>query len=427
MENRLERQQQYALTPTRHMKSIRQYISAMLAILMSVALSSCSSNSDSPSPASKMSISFRVETRNSGKSTRAEESAGVADGYEDATEWENFIDIDRNDYRIAFFDNNNRCITPFTPKSISAVEESNYVEYTLEGEVPAILTMYSDFKIVVLANWGVGNYPVIVAGSTTLGDLCCPPEGTLARFRHFESSDYQITQEQQRYVPMYGVKEYKGVVFGKDNQENPTILYQGNFGPVNMLRAIAKVELIFNTSDILSLDTEKDIYITNYNDYGYCAPEGAFSERDYYNNRWESDYWRGHLHLVGGSNDAGPAKTLKMKKLSKDGKDVWVAYLPEYRNVDLAENEKDCENSNVEITSETEIRKARIAVPHVQRGIPKISYIDFATHVDGEPTDPFNIERNNLYRFTVTHVDQGITWKVEALPWNCLQHEEIVM
>lgn len=402
------------------MKSTSQYVSMMLAALMSVVVSGCGSDPESKSAASEMSISFRVETRNGEDANAGGESGESSAGYEAATEWENFIDIDNNDYRIAFFDNDNRCITPFTPTEISAVENSNYVDYTLKGEVPGILTLYSDFKIVVLANWD--SYPEIKTGITTIDDICCPNDEATGKFRHFEGSGFNI-KESARYVPMYGIKEYKGVVFGRDNENNPTVLYEGNFGPVNMLRAIAKVEIIFDTEDPYQLDNTKTLYITNYNDYGYCAPEGCYAEKDYYHYSWESDYRQGFLHLVGGKNDEGTEKMLNMSKLTKDGKDIWVAYLPEYRNVALSGDRTDCAKG----TASSDIVPAKIAVPFIRGGIAHTSYIDFATYSDGEPANPLNIERNNLYRFTITHVDQGMKWKVEALPWNCLAHEEIVM
>ncbi len=406
------------------MKPISQYISAMLATLLGVVICGCSSHSDSPSAASKMSISFRVETRNGGETNAGEETSDPTSGYEEATDWENYIDIENDNYCIAFFDKNNRCISPFTAGTPSVIEGTNYKEYTLEGEVPGILTRYSDFKIVVLANWD--QYPEIKAELTTIDNLCCPNEGRLGQFAHFGNLDYQI-EEGQRYVPMYGVKEYTGVVFGKDEEGNPAIISQGNFGPVNMLRAIAKVELEFDTDDDFELDETKGIYITNYNAYGYCAPEGAYTESDYNKNNWNQDYWQGHLHLVGGQNDTGDEKPLSMRKMRKDGKDIWVAYLPEYRNKALTGSEKDCKNSGIGASSESAIRKARIAVPHIQGESSRTSYVEFATYTDGEAGNPINIERNNLYRFTIIGVDKILKWEVEAEPWNGYEHETIVM
>ncbi len=437
------------------MKPISQYITVMLASLLGIALSACGSDPESPSATSEMSISFRVETRNGGESNAGEGSGTTqSDKYAAATAWENYIDIDNKDYknyRIAFFDFDNRCITPFEPTKIEVVEDTNYVDYILVGQVPGILTLYSNFKIVVLANWGSGNYPEIKAGVTTIEDLCCPKndEVGLGRFQYFESSDYKIAPE-QRYVPMYGVKEYKGVEFGIDNKENPTVLYKENFGPINMLRAIAKVEVVFDTPDKYELQYDIDgtnpLYITRYNATGYCAPEGCYLEGDYAHGSWSADYWQGYLHLVGGKNDEPQAeRTLPMARLtieeessnsSDNGTDeatkadenpekiVWVAYLPEYRNLALTSGKKDCQNVTV---NAADITPARIAVPLKRGDDVYTSYIEFATYTDGEPGTAINIERNNLYRFTITRVDQGIKWIVKALPWNGYEHEEIVM
>lgn len=418
------------------MKPSNLYISATIILgnLLSFSLTSCQADADAdaPAPTSKMSVSFRVETRNDELSVGDEPQSG----YEEASKWENYINIANGDYKIGFFDVDNNCITPFTPQKIEADDKGTYIDYTLTGEVPGILTLYSNFKIVVLANWG--SYPEMIMG-THLDAICCPNDENLGRFQYFAGPDFKIydgttaKEDVTRYVPMYGVKEYKNVKFGIGNEENPTVVYDKTTGPVNMLRAIAKVEVMFDTTDEYTLaydpeaenvDEIKPLYLTNYNEYGYCAPEGAYSEGDYYHKDWETDYWQGHLHLVGGSNH--PKEKLAMTKMTnKDGKDVWVAYLPEYRNVASTSTTKDCQNA---ATSNANITPARIAVPLLRNEQPQTAYIDFATYDDkGEPDKAINIERNNLYRFTITHVDQGLKWKVKALPWNGLKHDPIVM
>ncbi len=407
------------------MKPKHPYISntLVLAFLLMLFLESCKSEPSAPATRSEMSVSFRVETR--GGSGGASE--GGSNEYEDATDWENYIDIKHGDYRIGFFDKDNRCITQFFPTEIKPVENRNYIDYTLTGEVPGVLTFYSDFKIVVLANWG--TYPEMKAGITSIDSLCCPNNVTLGRFEAFTgpfTGDGFKIKDGNRYVPMYGVKDYTGVKFSVDKDDNTTVLYDDltNNGVVNMLRAIAKVEVMFDTEDNYTLDSKKKIQITNYNAEGMCAPEGCYSEGDYYHNTWATNYWKGNLHLVGGKNDSGE-KTLDMTETTnKDGKTVWVAYLPEYQNIALAAGNNDYQNATVNASDPI---PARITVPLKRDGKEHIATIEFATYTDGEPGEKMNIERNNLYRFTIEHVDQGIKWKVEALPWNGLVHEEIVM
>lgn len=380
-------------------------VTIILAILSCLALGSCASDPETPAAVNEMSVSFRVETRSV---SRAEGDADT--GYEDASKWENYIDIAAGDYRIGFFDESNLCITPFVPTEIDADDKGTYIDYTLKGDVPPILTFYTHFKIVVLANWG--TYPEMTMGVTTIDDLCHPdtssdPDSRLAQFKHFEMSE----DTPNRYVPMFGVKDYTNVQFGVDEDNNPVVSYTG--GPVNMLRAIAKVEVIFDVTEGYELQEGQSLTIENYNDYGFCAPKGVDEESDYYHNAWASDYWKGNLHLVGDANDSG-TKSLSMKAMTDaDGKTVWVAYLPEYRNVG---------DDNKGRTD-----KARIAIPVKKDGKSYTSYIEFATYSEGEPGDPINIERNNLYRFTITKVDPGVKWKVVAVPWNGLEHPAIVM
>ncbi len=395
------------------MKPLKQHILILLLgiILPGMAFCSCSEDEtgvDKP----QMTISFRMDASASHGSR-----ADTGTGYEDGTDWENYINIAGGDYRIIFFDSNNKCITLFTPKTFKEETVGAYVDYTLEGDVPSALMLYTKFKTVVLANWG--TYPDIVDGVTTLDDLCCPVQtngSRLGQFSCFASAGYQIDDTDVKYIPMFGLKDYTGVNFL--SQETTDL--SSNSGGINLLRSVAKVEVIFNTTDAYTLAANP--YISRYNQYGFCAPEGVNVESDYNHSAWADNYMPGKLHIPGGVNDSAE-KNLTMTEIAENGVDKkYVCYLPEYRNVEASE--KDCKKASA---AQSSINKSCIVIPLTRNGATHLGKIEFAAHSNGEATTPHNIERNNLYRFTITHVGADVKWTVEALNWNGRTHQTIVM
>ncbi|MCD8307657.1 MAG: hypothetical protein LUD51_05495, partial [Clostridia bacterium] len=166
-----------------------------------------------------------------------------ATGYEAGTDYENYIDLSGKDYRIYFFTNkvsggNDTFIAEFSSSSFVADETETYKTYSMLGTVPKALTFYDTFKIVILANWGTGNYPTLDS-SSTIADVCEP-----AGCGTYSCTD-GFTPGATSLIPFYGVQEYENVSF----EENKTTTLTN---PVNLLRAMAKIEVILQkeTSDL---------------------------------------------------------------------------------------------------------------------------------------------------------------------------------
>ncbi|MCD8206345.1 MAG: hypothetical protein LUD72_00240 [Bacteroidales bacterium] len=131
--------------------------------------------------------------------------------YEVGTQWENYIDIAGGDYKIYFFTNDkndavatedserNTLIAEFVPKEVSAIDETDYTQYTLSGEVGDDIVAYSDFKIVVLANWEA--YPEVTAGETTIDALVENDNAT------FSAETFLGGVDESHLIPFYGVRE----------------------------------------------------------------------------------------------------------------------------------------------------------------------------------------------------------------------------
>ncbi|WP_294473075.1 hypothetical protein [uncultured Bacteroides sp.] len=303
-------------------------------------------------------------------------------GYEEGEAYESYIDIENGNYRIYFFDAANKLIARFEPDGFIVTEGSNYRNYNVLGKAPDALIGYSTLKMVVLANWPIYNDTNIKTGETTIDDIC---NANWARFN--ASTSLSLEPGKKFLIPFYGVREYNGITL-KAGQA--TILPK----PVTLLRAVAKVEVILNTTDddsgnSLSDDSFADVSVCHYNAHGYCAPSEVYSQNDYgQGNDWDNDYLP-TLHLINGENDTdATSRKLSFHCLNRrtdTENEKWIVYLPEYNN-------EGNDYSYIEIRLDSQASESE-------------SYkVYFAKYENGKPNieNRFNIARNNLYRFTIT-------------------------
>lgn len=357
----------------------------LLPALLSVSCSREVEDPDVPSGGeATLNIGFKIPTR------------AAAGGYEDGETDENYIDITGGNYRIYFFNTDNKFIASFDPYGFITADGNDYRQYNVLGQAPDALVGHSTFKMVVLANWPKypeddANIP-LKEGETTIADICnaswaqydCLTDGKT------NPTSVALDPDAGRLMPFYGVHEYNDVTF---KPGVAAILPE----PVTLLRAMAKVEVILQTDDYFDLSFSS-LKINRYNATGYCAPKDVFHQDAYNHNDWESDYTR-TLHLVDDRNDS-EAKELSFRRVRRwdeGGKryEKWTAYLPEYQNIEASD-------AYSSIKAKFDIQTAD-DTPHT---------IYFAKY-DGGKTDNgndanrLNIERNNIYRFqvTCTHYD----------------------
>lgn len=326
----------------------------------------------------------------------------ATDGYQDGDSYENYIDIDRGRYRIYFFDKQDKLIEEFRPAGFSTVDGSDYRKYELFGITPKALAGQSPFKVIVLANWPA--YPAVSPGQTTIDDIC---NSDFSRFNCL--TDFGLSPEANRLIPMYGIRRYENVVFKKGER---TVLSE----PITMLRAMAKVEVMLNAGNDISIT---DVTLHRHNALGYCAPQGVYSQDDYGQGLdWTNDYLH-RLHLVGGNNDAdATGRQLPFRCVGQDsGKKKWIAYIPEYRNVTsdgtAAEDEAYIDlHLNIQTADEPPFR-----IYFAKYGPDGATNTDNVTRMD--------IERNNIYRFTVKMADNRMFIFVRQ--WNYRPQPPIIL
>lgn len=377
-------------------KAIGYLITGTWMFCLLWTLASCSrdaaENPDVPSGGeATLNIGFKIPTR------------AAAEGYEDGETDENYIDIAGGNYRIYFFDTNDKFIASFDPSGFITADGNDYRQYNVLGKAPDALVKHSSFKMVVLANWP--EYPednantTLTAGRTTIADICdaswaqydCLTDGN-----ETNPASVALDPDAGRLMPFYGVHAYSNVTF---KPGVATILSE----PVTLLRAMAKVEVILQTDDDSDLSFSS-LKINRYNATGYCAPKDVFHQDSYdHNGSWADDYTR-TLHLVGDQND-DKEKELSFRCVqqwdeNRKRYEKWTAYLPEYRNTEAGDAYSSIKAKfNIQLADDD-------------------PYTIYFAEYDGGKTDNsdanrLNIERNNIYRFTVTVRDRRLVVNVQ--------------
>ncbi len=344
----------------------------VLALFVAV---SCSHEADPPvMPDGEMMVNITLRT------------SRAADGYEDGAGWENYIDVPGGNYRIYFFTSDTdvngggKYIGQLTPHDIVAIDGTDYTEYFVLGKAPnGLLAHQKDFKVVVLANWP--NYPAdndLTVGTTTIADIC--------------TDESAVFNQSVDKMPFYGVHQY-----ADSNREFKPDVAEILDEPVTLLRALAKVEVVFDSanSDLNDFDGMdgsnvgiKSVSMSRYNKKGYCAPLNVFSQVDYgQGTNWGADFLNDNqLHVVAGQIEE--QSELAFQKVSDaNGKNTWIAYIPEFDNKNAGEKYS---YINLKFTFQEE----------------DSHNIYFANYTDGITSNDvnhrLNIERNNYYRFIVT-------------------------
>ena len=388
---------------TRHIIK-RLCLSTLLCVFVS-----CGKDSDVPDTPDvpsggemTLDIGFKVPAR------------AAAEGYEDGETDENYIDIANENYRIYFFDEENKFIARFEPSGFITTEGSNYCQYNVLGKAPEALAEHSDFfKMVVLANWPQYDDANMNTEETTIADICnaawaqydCLTDGK-TNPTAIALNPFAADPSERKLMPFYGVHEYSDVTF---KPGVATILGE----PVTLLRAMAKVEVILEIDDNEFADdlSFSSLKINRYNTKGYCAPKDVFKQSDYdHNGSYDDDYVH-TLHLVGNANDEGEKElALRLvRRWDEDGKRYgkWTAYLPEYRNIDAG-------NAYSSIKAKFNIQ--------LEDDDPHTIY--FSNYSGGKTDNSngsrLNIERNNIYRFQVTCTGYNFKLLLTVSDWEGL-------
>ncbi len=371
---------------------MRKYIIMLSAMLPALTFVSCADDVGEDAA-----VTDRTAVR-VGITLQSRATASVAEGYEAGSEFENYIDVEGGDYRIYFFDGEDRYIAQLETSSFDVADDEGYTSYTVMGEVsPLVVNNADHFKIVILANWGDYDDENLRVGETMISDICETVNPLHSTYEH--KTDFELSRSNA--MPLFGVREYRNKQF---ESGKATLLYGE---PVSMLRAMAKVEVILQLDEdrAEAETTFTEVRLCRYNDIGYCAPDGVTSQDDY--GTWRKDNER-RLHLLDGKNDE-EYKELPFRKVQEwteeNGlQEKWVIYVPEYDN-----SGDDYSYITVRLN-----------------GQGKANNIYFADYTGGATTNEaanrYDIERNKLYRFKV-RVSDG-NFEVTTNSWENVWENE---
>lgn len=262
------------------------------------------------------------------------------DNPEDGNEWENTID----DLQILIYDANNNYV--------GKVED---LIQLLDGRYSGKL---SD------AEWtGNTNYKIMAFAN-------CP---SIDNPSNINTLDY--TRANVSYIPMWGVTTA---------QFNLTPGVSEDIGSIDLLRAMAKVEVIMNAEGY----TIDNIAVDKSNPNGYCLPNG-------YNSVSETD----QLDMEGETPASFKPYTSETPESKAEDGQHYI-YLPEYDN--------STKPAKIQVTVNNETYE-----------------LEFKDYENGAPTgDPYDIVRNHIYRYTITGVNDGkLIIKYKAMPWELVTSE----
>lgn len=364
---------------------ILRFYGILAAVLISAAaLMSCSGDSAyieepvEPADDGMLKIRFQVAAPEK-SSSRADDGS-----YEEGSALESTIDFVHGSYRVYFFDTNGVFITEWKQlNEMYVLAGEQYWVYTFVGKVPEALKSYSDFKVMVLANWS--DYPErhsISLEGKSIDDVI---EDSWSRFSAFDN--FVLSVADGRLIPFYGLSTFTGVTF----KENKTV----DLGSINLLRAMAKIEVIVESLPD-GVEVEGLPVVRGINPEGYCAPKGTFGS----GNNWDTDYVTDvHLPFDNNMNHADAMEN--SMGMYPDGDKKWIAYVPEFRNAGAGNG------------------YSRIELKLNYHPDPFIIY--FAKYdSNGRPDNVngrYNIQRNDLYRFRVKGEMHEILFDLTVEPW----------
>ena len=308
-------------------------------------------------------------------------SRAITEGEDPGTKRENYIDITNNNFRILLFNTDNTYLTALKVNRITQTGDDG-TTYYVEGELDEA---YTDFKLVVLANWG--TYADNWTSETTIANVC---EATYSY-----SSSFNINND---LIPMYGVQIYNNVELRADLlTELPT--------DIDLLRAMAKIEVTCNATDIVLTGATLHYYNTS----GHCAPANVYSDTA---DDWgwsDNDVCNHTVHIPA---DVSSADNLPFTPTDEG----YIVYVPEF------------DNTGVETESFISVSLKHADGTEVNLDNTNIYFGEYTDEGTLVENTGFDIVRNHWYKYDITNVDDGelifqyrvMKWNVEssAIGWN---------
>ena len=351
-----------------------RFISYLTIVLAALLLGACNSIMDDEVCADQPSDTTTPVQIGFTLTTGDVSSRAITEGEDPGSERENYIDIANNNFRILLFNTDNKYLTALKVNRITQTGNDG-TTYYVEGELDEA---YTDFKLVVLANWGM--YADNWTSETTIADVC---ETTYSYAIDFDIDD--------DLIPMYGVQTYNDVELRANLMTQLT-------DEIDLLRAMAKIEVTCSAEDI----TLTGATLHHYNTSGHCAPANVYSDTA---DDWgwsDNDVCNHTVHIPA---DVSSADNLPFTPTDEG----YIVYVPEFDNTDVTRQ------SYISVSLQHSDDNAPVNLDNTN-----IYFCEYNTET-GEPTDntDFDIVRNHWYKYDITHVDDGeLIFQYRVMKWN---------
>ncbi|MCM1519382.1 MAG: hypothetical protein NC098_01185 [Lachnoclostridium sp.] len=365
----------------------------LLFVVAALGLVACSGHDepsagyDDISSEASCALQFYIDA---GSGSSLQSRGTYPDDFEAGEGNENYIDIADDDYSIALFTADNRLIASIDNSAVEIVPliENDRLRYSLKFEVTAdvatTINASGSLKLVVMANWR-GNYPAIDA-TMTLEQLYNRAEAIA-----YTSLPGPVLSASDK-IPMYGVSQFNGVNVRTDH------VYL--LGSVFMLRALAKIDVYAGPDSWHQIES---VHLTRHAVAAAPMPAGVLHQNDYIHYDYDSDFLAAPSFPAAWGNSV--FESTAEVELLDNGHGHFTGYVPEFNN---------------RVRRSDDLR-ARLKVKFVDRH--DIDYVDFKYYNDPAPGcavgEPFDILRNNWYRFSLTKSKYGwVNVEVNIIPYS---------
>ena len=367
----------------------------LLAGLFGVLTTSCSQEEglEPQVPTEKIPVSFSIELDTPTARSRANNKWG--DNYDNPTD---------NDYRSDIGDKFENHIDP----------ELIYAELTLSNPAGNKSLTCGVENVTVFETNLINVYRFVgeVEVNEDITDLTTAKVNVYANFQ--TDKDGNILTFDTDYT---GVLKGKGVnsipMWGVKTNTNFSLTPGGikDFGPIYLLRAMAKIEVSLDEDLISDGYSLHNAYLGKYNAIGIIHPKD-FSN---FENTLNIDTIFSFNKFEAPENSTSTVAQSDGLPFVKSGNNRYIVYVPEY----VYENE---DLILVEVTKKINGKEEHILkVEKGENGIP-----DYKTN-PGFPMNITNLVRNHLYRYNITKINDGASleltcnvkpWDVETEEWD---------
>ena len=378
----------YEMKGIRHAEGLLKFLLATaMAWLGCIALVSCDQrDTGAENTEAQITLTLCLKGTDTDNYTRTGQSRGkqIASRSEDdetdapGTEMENRIDLSR--FHVVFYQANQQMAGIL--QNMVLIHMGGNI-YRLTGSLPVsnkvLVGNLFEGKMVVYANFDMSS-----------DDLQKDYNDEIIAQKAF---DYEANP---KYLPMWGIKNVAFTLAAGKRQD---------FSDIDLLRAVAKVKVNLNNDMKKNGWSIHSMQLINYNNKGYCMPR-KYTDCEQTASLTHEEF----EHFFNSRQASGIMMT-----------DDVPIYLPEYKNVDIAEGNqtviklKLARNGNVELDTS---------------GNEKEYTLRFVEYTDEgeEGTIINNIIRDHYYIFEVYKGSNGKNLvKLTVRKWNVRKHDEIVM